>query len=198
MVSCRKKGEVLLKVSHFTVIRPVIERPTFIASLYDNVTPSSVFSDNEKVVGGRRGARRRRLRVRHLPGRGSVERQEGRAEGVETQAAVRHRAHRPHDADQAGRLAAPIRLHMSHVQDGREKRHAVHHRTLDEFRHSPVHTRRQTARPLDHERGRAPLSAVPIRRSHFDVGITVTLLSPRPLIIVIQNNYMTSLNLPKY
>lgn len=119
-------------------------------------------ADHETVAGGRRGAGRRGLRVRDFLGRGPVERQEGRAEGVETETAVRRHAGRSHVAGEEGRLEAGRGVLVPDVQNGRAEGHAVHHGALDKLRDRVDDARRQDARPLGHEGRRTSLPIVSV------------------------------------
>lgn len=116
-----------------------------------------IIADPEKDGDAGRGSRRRRLRVRAIPGRGPVERQRGRAEGVQAEAAVRPDAHRARAAGGQDRPDAGPGVRVPHVQDGRETGHAVHHGALDQLRDRAVVAHRQAARSLDHERRRLAL-----------------------------------------
>jgi len=91
-----------------------------------------------------------------------VERPEVRVERIETETAVLRHAVDPLAARDEVRCATQLSIPVSNVQDGREERYAVHHRTFDQLRNRRVRARRQTTRSLDHEGRRSPLSVVPV------------------------------------
>lgn len=119
-------------------------------------------ADNGPIVDGDQGTRRRCVRVRHVFGRCPVEREEGRAEGVAAETAVRRHAGRSHAAGQTDGPGTRGRIRVPDVQDGRTPRHVVHHGPLDQLRDRYVRAHGQVAEPLGYERRRLTVPAVPV------------------------------------
>lgn len=118
--------------------------------------------DIEEIHSNGCWAHRRRLCVRSILGWSPVEWPKSCVEGIETETAVLRYAVDPLAPGHEVRRKTHRSIHVSYVQDGRAKRHAVYHWTFHQLRDRHVRAHRRITRPLDHEGCRSSLSIVPM------------------------------------